>query len=160
METLLGKRKWNANVRELLSVENVAQVNMQRLLLEQNPEHRDYAPMIRRLLLSHSSDDHPEWPSEQAPLRDEEWISEVMPMRGSHPVRWIAGYFDNALRRIKEVPLDAPDREHGLRWAIHDTVPLVGATMLTNKSGDSMCTKWCSKGVAGVCGGIERECGG
>lgn len=144
MRRIMGETKWSP-AKELLSEEQVAQTNMQRLLLEQTVSIPEDAAFVGKMVVSHSSDSHPDWPSEQAPLRDEDWVGNVQPCKGGFKVREIAAFLGRALEEIRG---GCPAAEAIGR------VPKVGETMFANKSGNNMCKSWCSRGVAGVCQGI------
>lgn len=142
MDALMGRAKWlksGYGQPQLLNDEHVAQVNMQRKLLEQNGYAHFYPPnqytqmtgKAVHLILSHSSMSDPLWPSERAPIRDEDWIGNVRPMGMDFNVRQIAGMVENfQLSGCKSMgyQITHPDPEERIKARILDCIPKVGAT--------------------------------
>lgn len=137
MDAVMGRAKWvkPAGVPQLLGDDYVAQVNMQRILGKQSGIDVD------KMIVSHSGMEDPAWPSECAPLRDEEWIGAVRPCGGSFTVRQIAGMVSNFQTTMNEKGWNDPAE---VEETIKECVPKVGQSCWVDKSGKSMCDKFCS----------------
>jgi hypothetical protein len=156
MDVVMGRAKWMPGVKQLLGDDYVAQMNMQRLLVEQSadavwfeatgqtPENMDKVAkdekIIKQLVISHSGMEDPSWPSERAPLRDEAWIAKVRPCGGDFTVEQNVGFVANFKSMVDSI--STYDK-------IAATVPKVGATCWVDKKGKSMCDKFCA---------VKREC--
>jgi hypothetical protein len=179
MDAIMGRAKWSRapGVRELLDDDYVAQMNMQRLLLNQSREgfymgtidpaypdvikmqQPDFLEPIKELTISHAGMEDPSWPSERAPLRDESWIGNVRPKGGSFTVRQNAGFVANFKVNFEYDEVIAAQegkyhtRQEEVKATIRETVPKVGATCWVNKKGEStMCNKYCE--MKEICDGI------
>lgn len=106
----------------LVGDEYTAQGNIQRLLAEQS------GISAESLVVSHTTSEYPDFPSEPLPLRDEEWIAGVRPHKGAFTVGQIALFLKMALSQ--------PVTEEVIR-----AVPLVGKEIKFGaKSGCDYCT--------------------
>lgn len=138
MDVVMGRAKWMPGVKQLLDDDYVAQMNMQRLLLEQSTSTYPVTYDIKQLQISHAGMEDASWPSEKAPLRDENWIANVRPKGGAFTVRQNAGFVSN----FKSAAGSVEER-------LKATVPKVGATCWVNKKGEStMCNKYCEQKAA------------